>query len=446
MDMDSDNELLSQLAAGDTIPSCAWARPYSPCNLKIAHQDFPIPKLPPPPKIPSPITDSEGRIVSPPLPSQDADKENDPGQPRAPAVQELEPGQLPKQIIDMLQVISNHLKKFETSPPHTIQRIAELILRPRAHYKALAPYLHAVDRVVLVTSNTDVYPLPPVAPDINGQSSDGDASDPAAQVAWSNSTSAALGTDEALGGALLTPIPWLTKGGSDGVGGGVDTPGAQIHCESTETIDGPNGVGSIETVSVSFNGIPSIGRARGVTQGELLRQEQRAGVVPVSQLPRQQQGQQPGSNVERSSTDESGEQPPEQQDQEDEELEDELEEQPHARGPEEIGVDDLGPQSSSSAYVGGAGLETRDIDVEAAVGRKHEDQDSVSSASAPRSPGAESTSSKREAESGLEGEPAKKHAKNEAKDDDIELPNAEADGSAAGENGASHADSMETDS
>ncbi|CAH0056549.1 unnamed protein product [Clonostachys solani] len=440
MDMDSDNELLSQLAAGETIPRAAWPEVRSEILSrldKIAHQDFPIPKLPPPPKIPSPITDSEGRIVSPPLPSQDADKENDPGLPRAPAVQELEPGQLPKQITDMLQVISNHLQKFEASPPHTIQRIAELILRPRAHYKALAPYLHAVDRVVLVTSNIDVYPLPPVAPDINGQTSDGDASDPAAQVAWSNSTSAALGTDEALGGALLTPIPWLTKGGSDGGGsGGVDTPGAQIHCESTETIDGPNGVGSIETVSVSFNGIPSIGRARGVTQGELLRQEQRAGVVPVSQLPRQQG--QPG-NVERSSTDESGE--PE-QDHEDEELEDE-EGHPHARGPEEIGVDDLGPQSSSSAYVGSAGLETQDIDVEAAVGRKHEDHQDA----APRSPSADSTSSKREAESGLEGEPAKKHAKNDAKDDDIELPNAEAEGGpAAGENGASNADSMETDS
>ncbi|VUC21271.1 unnamed protein product, partial [Clonostachys rosea] len=195
---------------------------------------------------------------------------------------------------------------------------------------------------------------------------------------------------------------------------------------------------SIETVSVSFNGIPSIGRARGVTQGELLRQEQRAGVVPVSQLPRQQG--QPG-NVERSSTDESGE--PE-QDREDEELEDE-EEAPHARGPEEIGVDDLGPQSSTSAYVGSAGLETQDIDVEAAVGRKHEDQDaSADGAAAPRSPSADSTSSKREAESGLEGEPAKKHPKSDAKDDDIELPNAEAEGAA--ENGASNADSMDTDS
>ena len=92
-------------------------------------------------------------------------------------------------------------------------------------------------------------------------------------------------------------------------------------------IDGPNGLGGIETVTVSMNGISStrgdmtvsppnetngivsLRAEGGVTQGELLRQEQRAGVVPVTQLSH------------RGNVDGLGE----------------VDELPHARGPEEIG-------------------------------------------------------------------------------------------------------------
>lgn len=88
--------------------------------------------------------------------------------------------------------------------------------------------------------------------------------------------------------------------------------------ESTEMIEGPNGMGGIETVTVSVNGVMSTREGEGkieeslraeggVTQGELLRQEQRAGVVPVSQ--------------QTGSLDGMGEE----------------EEVPHARGPDEIG-------------------------------------------------------------------------------------------------------------
>lgn len=309
----------------------------------------------------------------------------------------------------MLVDIKKHLETFPTHAPHTIQRLAELILEPKAHYKALASYLHAVDRVVRVTSGTNMYPLPPAVLDMSAMQRNGDeVRDAAADVSWDNPAATTLGTDEALGGALLTPIPWLTRANSDGSNGDSTTSGgAQIHSEGTETIEGPNGVGSIETVSVSVNGIPSTGHARGVTQGELLRQEQRAGVVPVSQLARTQ-GPDPDHNEDHHD-DEDGE----------------ANEIPHARGPEEIGVNDTGPQGVTTSYMGEEGVLTHDIDVEAAVGRKHDGgeaqpkADVTSSADEPAD-ASQGASTKREArpeeeeEEEEEGQPAKRVKEEEA--------------------------------
>lgn len=353
--------------------------------VQIAHGAFPIPSLPPPlppPRLLSPLASS-------PLPhsSPDADKENAPAEPaRSP-----DPGELPGQIAEQLTAITAKLETFTADAPHTIQRLAELVLQPRAHYRALATYLHAVDRVVQVTSGTAVYPLPPAVPDmsaINGGGGD-EAKDPAATVLWSNPTTAALGSDEALGGALLTPIPWLTRRSPDGNG---DAAGGQIHSEGTQTIEGPNGVGSVETVSVSVNGVPSTGHARGVTQGELLLAEQRAGVVPVSQLARGQDApadddgaMDDGGGGGESAAEAAG-------------TPDHEDEAPHARGPEEIGVNDTGPQTVSTSCFGQDGVQMRGIDVEAAVGRRHDD--GAAAAGGPRA--------KREAEQDLESDVPKK--------------------------------------
>ena len=166
-------------------------------------------------------------------------------------------------------------------------------------------------------------------------------------------------------------------------------------------VDGPNGMGGVETVSVSVNGISSTTAASngaesteaslraegGVTQGELLRQEQRAGVVPVVQLA-----------ATRGDSDGGGE---------DDEV-------PHARGPQEVGMEDMGPQSAGSA-VGGGGLHMaiQGIDVEAAVGRKAEVKEEEEKAvEAPRTP-------KREAEEQLASD-AKR-----PKEEDAERANAD---------------------
>ncbi|KAJ4164882.1 hypothetical protein LMH87_006536 [Akanthomyces muscarius] len=384
---------------------------------------------------------------------------------------------LPVQIAAMLSEIKSHIQTFTQAPPHTLQRLAELVLHPRAHYRALATYLHAVDRVVQVTSGLNTYPLPPAIPDMSSMHINGvdGSEDPASLVSWNNPTTTyssssaavAVGSDEALGGALLTPIPWLTRrspdsgdaastssgGGSTAGGSGS---GAQIHSEGTETIDGPNGMGSIETVSVSVNGVPSTGHARGVTQGELLRQEQRAGVVPVSQLSRNvghpqhamQHHQLPSQHEPGASGEGSDEEDGDADDEsrpmdEDrpgpseaggDEDEDEEEEVPHARGPDEIGVNDTGPQTATTSSMGESGLEMQGIDLAAAVGRPAEEEEhhaaaaqvtqtteeneetaqkeesaeeaSKEAAEAPPSP--EGTRTKREAEDLAEGEPAKK--------------------------------------
>jgi hypothetical protein len=215
-----------------------------------------------------------------------------------------------------------------------------------------------------VTSGANIFPLPPAIPDPSSSAilSNGSGLDPLS-ISWGNRSSsvpqaAGLGSDESLGGALLTPITWLSKSN-----GGTRSPlEGEVKTESTEMIDGPNGPGGIETVSVSVNGVPStrsealvasvdngatsLRMEGGVTQGELLRQEQRAGVVPVSQL-----------EGNRGDSDGLGE-------------EDEV---PHARGPEEIGMEDMGPQGSGSASQrGGPGVAMQGIDIEAAVGRKIE--------------------------------------------------------------------------
>lgn len=344
----------------------------------------------------------------------------------------------------MLSDITSYLQStFPTYPPHTIQRILELVTSPKRHYRSLATYLHALDRVVRVTSGLNVYPLPATYADIPGALANG-VLEPSSRP----TPRASPGSDEALGGALLTPIPWIQHDRRS-VTGSLPQPAqlaqaqqaqssasasastqevpaeleGEVRTESTERIDGPNGVGSIETVSVSVNGIPSMG-ARGVsvTQGELLRQEQEAGLVPVSQLipnhhihsgsnpsiAAQQQIQarihqqralaqsqnqarvlspaesldSPGSASNAASTPSSATLEGESVGADADNIAGAIgsvhsnnaedEDKPHARGPDEIGVDDLGPQaavSSAFSISTPSGNLRQGIDVQAAVGR-----------------------------------------------------------------------------
>ncbi|KAL2848532.1 hypothetical protein BJY01DRAFT_211494 [Aspergillus pseudoustus] len=127
---------------------------------------------------------------------------------------------LPTPLLLIYQSIQSTLRSlFSSKPPHTIQRLAELILRPSAHYRTLPAYLRAVDRVISVTSSADVFPLPL-------QSLAGAAQPNGAINGAENTlilTDNSLGSDESLGGALLTPIPWLSNTASPGPeGAGLD--------------------------------------------------------------------------------------------------------------------------------------------------------------------------------------------------------------------------------
>jgi hypothetical protein len=128
---------------------------------------------------------------------------------------------LPPPLALLLGSIRSSIQSFFVAkPPHTIQRLAELILRPTAHYKTLPAYLRAVDRVVSVTSGADVFPFS--APPSAGAQSNGlvHPTNSAGAYLTPDYTSG-LGSDESLGGALLTPIPWLTNASFEGGDGGI---------------------------------------------------------------------------------------------------------------------------------------------------------------------------------------------------------------------------------
>lgn len=44
-----------------------------------------------------------------------------------------------------------------SNPPFTIQRLCEICIEPRKHYKAVGKYLRALERTILVTSTKDMY-------------------------------------------------------------------------------------------------------------------------------------------------------------------------------------------------------------------------------------------------------------------------------------------------
>ena len=122
---------------------------------------------------------------------------------------------LPPPLQLLLDTMKSTLKTyFSSSPPHTIQRLAELILHPNANYRTLPAYLRALDRIVTVTSTADTFPLQTAHPNgvINGADSSSSSFLP---------TDNSIGSDEFLGGALLTPIPWLSNASAESDNEGV---------------------------------------------------------------------------------------------------------------------------------------------------------------------------------------------------------------------------------
>ncbi|KAL9618442.1 MAG: hypothetical protein Q9160_006820 [Pyrenula sp. 1 TL-2023] len=237
---------------------------------------------------------------------------------------------IPHTLTVQLQSITTTLRTyFSERPPHTIQRLAELVLAPTKHYRTLPAWLRAVDRVVSVSSSADIFPLPTaqplppsmvdtimvngVSPNSNGtDSSTGSNGSSLSSFGWAHDN---LGSDESLGGALLTPIPWLRNGDATAL-----------------SSPPPTTMAGSERIDVEADMVPS--RDDGaVTQGELIRMEQERGIVPMSQGTHRMESARP--------VDEDGS------------GEDAV---PHATGPDVVGVQDMGLQDGQ--------------DVELQLGRK----------------------------------------------------------------------------
>lgn len=188
-----------------------------------------------------------------------------------------------------------------------------------------------------MSSPADIFPLsetPLLVNGVNGDRSGGG-------ILWNNNTDArngydrdSLGSDESLGGALLTPIPWL-RNGMAGSSSDDDIEGGDHSGSSLDT----NGIlGSDGGLSDGISLIGSQGSADpmvpdredgGVTQGELMRMEQEAGVVPLTQ------------NLSDTSSRIMGDDGDD-EDEDQEPYQDEGDNIPHARGPDVVGSVDLG--------------------------------------------------------------------------------------------------------
>lgn len=136
----------------------------------------------------------------------------------------------------------------------------------------------------------------------------------------------------------MTLIPWLNE--SSSYLNNHRTTTSDLRTESNSLIDGPNGAGSLETVTVTVNGIVRSGHAR------LRRRDEDVGATSITSRSIY------GDNLLRSNI------APRTEDVNSEVLEERV----TARGPDEIGMEDTGPQAPGSGS----------FDVEAALGRKGE--------------------------------------------------------------------------
>jgi PPP4R2 len=242
---------------------------------------------------------------------------------------------LPAPLVQLLQsIVSTIQSTFINRPPHTIQRLAELILNPQKHYKTLPAWLRAVDRVVNVSSSADIFPLSENASRlVNGVNGDRGGG-----ILWKNDITNdgydkdSLGSDESLGGALLTPIPWLRNTSNDsadteetrsssaaGADAEDDGLGEPILLPSFSGGDAGNSSATMASMTGHSDPLVLDREDGAVTQGELIRMEQEAGVVPVATT-----------------------RPPMTLATDDIKIDDLEDLVPHARGPDVIGAVDMG--------------------------------------------------------------------------------------------------------
>ncbi|RAH45178.1 uncharacterized protein BO95DRAFT_443367 [Aspergillus brunneoviolaceus CBS 621.78] len=382
--MSLDEESLETAANGGTIDPSKWPNIVEPLLERLQHNvynAFPMPRVPAAPAQPPTLPSAATILAQDPTPttnnstgstgSTGADTSKPPNlqtPPRPTAtsptttplssgerIPDSQPGPsssststnaptLPAPLDHLLTAISTNIRTlFPSKPPHTIQRLAELILRPTAHYRTLPAYLRAVDRVVSVTSPADIFPFQtttgtqqPVLSHhqqpngtLNGSAT---AAAAAAEPSFMFSVDNALGSDESLGGALLTPIPWLHNAASS-----------------------PNGEGDQEAAGGSVVGVIGQSETGFAAAAETTTIGSGGGLG--------------GGGGESTTATTTGEIDPENEvmgGMESVPTEPGVEDVPHARGPPVVGVEDLGLQD-------GKGVEM-DLDGAAESGQQQQQQ------------------------------------------------------------------------
>ncbi|KAF8246900.1 hypothetical protein K440DRAFT_644388 [Wilcoxina mikolae CBS 423.85] len=172
-------------AAPEPDAEPASSQATQPDNTMLS-QDVPAAASPPKPMAPPPLHPSSSSLTEVATP------------PHSPRLH-------PTDITVLSQLKHTLTSTFSSAPPYTVQRLSELLLAPNTHYHSLPKFLRALQRVLSVSSPSTAFPLLQNMELPNGGLQNGGFG---------------LGSDESLGGALLTPIPWLTSGGGGGGGEG----------------------------------------------------------------------------------------------------------------------------------------------------------------------------------------------------------------------------------
>ncbi|OJJ74710.1 hypothetical protein ASPBRDRAFT_193412 [Aspergillus brasiliensis CBS 101740] len=324
--MSLDEESLEMVANGGTMDYEKWPSmvepllerleyvrkpPYHvnnhlPTNgprMQIIYNVFPMPRIPPDlqhqPGNPTVPTTTPSTSLQPSTQPELSSQQSSATE-RIPdsQLQSSQGSSLPEPLQHHLNSVKSTLRSlFASKPPHTIQRLAELIVRPTAHYRTLPAYLRAVDRVVCVTSNAEIFPL--------HSTHHGAAPQPNGAVINGADTGLlfpdhALGSDESLGGALLTPIPWLSN-----------DPSSPEHEGESGTLMGDTGFPT--------QVVENTGAEQGHQQlGSVPSTAETATVVTADTNGNEGASEPPSAEA--------------------------LEDIPHARGPSVVGVEDLGLQ------------------------------------------------------------------------------------------------------
>lgn len=108
------------------------------------------------------------------------------------------------------------LNDFDQAPPFTIQRFCELVCTPTKHYHTRSKYLHALQRILSVTS-TAVPTTPKEGSTVNGTMSPLPADEPASTPSFHIRPSSEVTP-------MYSPIPFLDTNGGDAVTDANGTP------------------------------------------------------------------------------------------------------------------------------------------------------------------------------------------------------------------------------